>query len=414
MRFLLSTYGSAGDVFPLLGLAIALRSRGHDVTFATNEHYGNVVEQQGFPFHPLGTEEDFQRCVNSPDLWHPRKGFKHIFESFRSTLFEQYELYNEFAKQPGSIGIANCFGLGAFNVRDEGKMPVLTFHCQPAVLWSDIEPPLLPGVSGPLWMKRLIYRMAQRFFIDPIALPFLNQWRSQLKLPPIKHLMEWWHSKDGVLALFPEWYCRPQVDWPSGVIQTDFPLWNAPTNKEFPSELDQFLREGTPPIAFTPGSANTHGKNFFEASIGACKRLNRRAILLSEFDTHIPKSLPPTVMHVRYVPLEQLMPRCSAFVHHGGIGSASQALAAGIPQLIMPLAHDQFDNAGRIKSAFLGDWLLPKNFNERTVARKLEPLLNSDRIKAACRETSENKIKRDGLERTAIAIEKKFEKPNKA
>ena len=53
-------------------------------------------------------------------------------------------------------------------------------------------------------------------------------------------------------------------------------------------------------------------------------------------------------MHVRYAPFSALLPRLRGLVHHGGIGTSAQALAAGIPQMVAPFAHDQFDNAARL------------------------------------------------------------------
>ncbi len=178
-----------------MGLSLALKDRGHDVQFATNEHYQNVVLQHGVPCHPLGTEEDFQRCVSNPDLWHPHKSFKHIVNSFIGTLAEQHSLYLEFAKLPESVGIVNCFGLGAFNVRDQVQLPVLTCHLQPAVIWSDIEPPklpvLLPKVDATLGLSD-----GSASVCRSVVLPFLNRWRKELRLPPVAHLMDWWHSPD--------------------------------------------------------------------------------------------------------------------------------------------------------------------------------------------------------------------------
>ena len=50
---------------------------------------------------------------------------------------------------------------------------------------------------------------------------------------------------------------------------------------------------------------------------------------------------------VTYAPFSALFPRCRAGVHHGGIGTLSKALQAGLPQLIVQRAFDQFDNAAR-------------------------------------------------------------------
>src|SRR6202012_1799180 len=55
-----------------------------------------------------------------------------------------------------------------------------------------------------------------------------------------------------------------------------------------------------------------------------------------------------------YVPLRALLPRCAALVHHGGIGTTAEALRAGVPQVIVPLAFDQFDNAARVRALGAG------------------------------------------------------------
>jgi hypothetical protein len=70
-----STFGSSGDVFPMLGLAVELARRGHEVTFATNEHYGTMTRECGLAFESLGTEEEFETSIKDPDLWKPVKAF---------------------------------------------------------------------------------------------------------------------------------------------------------------------------------------------------------------------------------------------------------------------------------------------------------------------------------------------------
>jgi rhamnosyltransferase subunit B len=45
-------------------------------------------------------------------------------------------------------------------------------------------------------------------------------------------------------------------------------------------------------------------------------------------------------------------------VHHGGLGSVSLALAAGTPQIAVPLGHDQHDNAARLERLGVGQAIL--------------------------------------------------------
>ena len=66
------------------------------------------------------------------------------------------------------------------------------------------------------------------------------------------------------------------------------------------------------------------------------------------------------------------------------MGTTAQCLAAGVPQLIMPLSHDQPDNAARVKRMGAGDYLYPSAFKPRRIAAQLDSLLRSSAVRAAC------------------------------
>jgi len=406
MRILCTTFGSSGDVFPMLGLGAELQRRGNEVIFATNDHFEGMVREQGLLFESLGTEEQFQAIVHDPGLWHPRRSFEILFRNLKTVLHRQYELFAKHAEAGPIVGIANCLSHGAFVARDKLKVPVITLHVQPAVLWSDIEPPKLPGMFGPRWLRRGLFRIAERYFADPVVCPWLNAWRSELGLPPIRQITRWWNSPSGVLCMFPEWYCSLQADCPKPISQTDFPLWNHRSNQRMSDDVATFLSNGSAPIVFTPGSANMHGREFFEAAVQACGLLNRRAVLLTDFPEQVPSNLPKSVAHFRYVPLDLLLPHASAFVHHGGIGSSSQAMLAGIPQVLMPLAHDQFDNAERIQKLGIGDTIPVRCFTGPQVAKILKRLLESAEVSESCRNIASRMIARDGLRLSADAFER--------
>lgn len=405
MHFVCSTFGSAGDVFPMLGLAVELQRRGHDITFATNAHYGKIVESHNLKFEALGSEEDFRACVEHPDLWHPRRSFGHLIRHLSPFFKRQYQIYAERVQDPHSVGITNCFGFGALLAQDKLGIPVLTLHCQPAAIWSDQEPPSLPGLIGPRWCKRVMHRIGERFLIDPAVCPFLNQWRTELGLPPVQKITRWWNSRYGVLCLFPEWYAPPQRDWPQPLLQTSFPLWNDRSDQPLAPSVESFLQAGSQPVVFTPGSANIHGRSFFKSAVQACSELKLRAILLTEFPEQIPTDLPSTVRHFSYIPLDRLLPHAAAFVHHGGIGSTSQALLAGIPQVLMPLAHDQFDNAARVIRLGVGDSIPAPRFTAPKLGKALQSLLQSQSVIQQSREIAGRLTAKDGLQRSAEAVE---------
>jgi len=406
MRFLCTTFGSSGDVFPMLGLALALQARGHDVTLATSAYYGHMARELGLAFEPFGTEEQFREGMRHPDVWHPRRSFAHLFRMMELAREQQYELFKRFHREGPFAGVANCICFGAQTASEQFGFPLITSHIQPAVLWSDIKPPKLPGLFGSRWLKKTLARLGEKLYVDPIALPTLNSWRERLGLPPIQRLTSWWHSKHGVLCLFPEWYAAPQADWPQPLEQTDFPMWNFRSQTSIPDEVERFLNAGEPPIVFTPGSANIQARAFFATAVEACVRLGRRGILLTEFEEHLPAQIPSSVARFSYVPLDLMLQRCSSIVHHGGIGTTSQGMMAGIPQLIMPMAYDQFDNAERLVELGVGTAVPVHAFQPARVTRALHALLANPDTIAKCQTVAKRLNNTKGLERSADAVER--------
>lgn len=413
MHYLVMPLGSAGDVHPFVGLALELKRRGHEVTLSTNGYFAGLAQRFDLDFVELGSEAIFYSGIQSPELWHPFRSFPYLYRTMIGPIVRpQFEIVaRESAKRPTTV-LSNCFGFGALIAQDKLGISVVSVHLQPVMLWSKWKPPRMPGLFGPNWFQDRMFELAQRIVVDPVVLPSLNAFRADLGLEPIKHVVEWWHSKKQIVCLFPDWFCPPQKDWPRPFAQVDFPLWDERhgDHVQIPSELSEalesFLNEGSAPIAFTPGSANIFGKEFFQIASKACELIGRRAIFLSRFSEHIPQSLPKTILHVPFVPLSLLLPRCLALVHHGGIGSAAQAMAAGIPQLIRPQAHDQFDNAMRIVEQGLGDCLMPRKFCPKALARKLTEIIDSEKIRTRCKDVAASMSRTRGIFQAVDEFEK--------
>lgn len=115
------------------------------------------------------------------------------------------------------------------------------------------------------------------------------------------------------------------------------------------------------------------------------QQLGRRAIFLTHHRAQVPEPLPDSVLWVAYAPLQGLLPHCAALIHHGGIGTTAEALRAGVPQLVVPFAHDQFDNGERVKALGVGSTLPAARLRVGNLRRRLEGLLASDDVQAQCR-----------------------------
>ncbi len=411
MHAILITLGSFGDVQPFVGLGTRLRDRGHDVLLVTNEYFRPMVEQAGLAFAPLSTIDVYRELLDCPDMWHPTRGFRVVFQrGVASTVKPMYELIMQRYVPGKTLVVGSTLALGARVAQDRHGIPTATIHLSPAIIRSFERPPRLPGAilprGAPTFLRKAMWALADRLIIDPIAAPAVNELRRELGLPRVRSLLDQWiHSPDLTIGLFPDWFAPPASDWPRQVRLTGFPLFDRIGLEPTPPDLLHFLDDGPPPIVFTAGSAMAHGQAFFQSAVEICRLLDRRGLLLARYDQQIPRDLPATVRHVAYAPFSDLLPRCCAIVHHGGIGTTSQALRAGIPQLLVPMSHDQLDNAQRVKDLGVGDAIASSRFNAKRAAKLLRALLDSADTQARCRQIAQRFTNTDPLAETCTLLE---------
>ncbi|MBE1500350.1 UDP:flavonoid glycosyltransferase YjiC (YdhE family) [Amycolatopsis lexingtonensis] len=80
--------------------------------------------------------------------------------------------------------------------------------------------------------------------------------------------------------------------------------------------------------------------------------------------------LPGNVTARAWVNQAELLPRADLVVHHGGSGTTLGALAAGVPQLVLPQGADQFANAAALVDAGAALRLLPGELSADAVAEQ--------------------------------------------
>jgi len=409
-HFLLTPVGSSGDVHPFVGVGRALRERGHDVTLLTAEPFRRISERAGLHFVATQSEEAFDRLTKHPDLWHSRHGLTLVLQTLASVMRSDYPRIAE-AYQPGRtvlVGHALSFATRVFE--EVNGAPAATLHLAPSIFRSDYQRPTqAPGADPstlPMWVKRTMWWLIDRWLIDPHVVPELNRWRHELGLQPVSRVFKaWLHSPRLVIGLFPEWFASIQPDWPPQLRLTGFPLYDEPDEHVLSPALQAFLDGGTPPVLFTPGSANRAASQFFVAALEAMRRLKRRALFLTRYPEQLPALLGSDVWHEPYVPFSQVLPRCAAIVHHGGIGTCAQGLAAGVPQLTMPLGFDQPDNTTRLWRLGVGRWVRPHLFRGERVATALAALLGDSRVAECCAHWAQEIQRSDPVAETCAVLE---------
>ena len=411
MHVILSAFGSYGDVLPMAGLGAAMRRRGHRVQIITNPYFREVVEEAGLELLPLGSVEEYHELAQHADLWHPRRGLKLVLtRGVGAYLRQVYDLLTSNYVPGETVIAAHGLDLASRVFHDKVGAPLATVHFAPFAIMTLHDTPRYigaPTVSfGPQWWKAIQFWAADRLIVDPIIAPAVNELRATLGLGPVRQIYHHWHqSPQLVIGLFPDWFAPKQPDWPSHTELVGFPLWDPRRAAGLPEEMDRFLDEGEPPIVFAPGSANFQAEEFFCTAVEACRLSGRRGVLMTKAAHQVPANLPPGVAHFDWAPFSLLLPRAAALVHHGGIGTCAQGLAAGVPQVVMPMAYDQLDNGLRLKRLGVGDVVRVRQFRGPKVAATIERLIDSATAPKRCRELAARCDGAAALERACELLE---------
>jgi rhamnosyltransferase subunit B len=388
---LLATIGSAGDVHPFVALALALTARGHRATILTNPFFQELIEAQSLGFLPVGTREDAKAIIADPDLWHPRKGFEVVAR--RAMLPAMAEIYRHIERHagPSTVVAASGIAFGARLAQERLGVPTATVHLQPSIIRSLVDAGMAGNVrisaSQPVWFKRAFFRLADWLVIDRALKNPVNAFRSTLGLPPVDRVLyRWLHSPQLVIGLFPEWFAGFQPDWPPHTHLVGFPLWDSGGQGTIPEDAETFLGAGAPPIVFTPGSATATLHRYFRESVAAARELGVRTMLVTNYPDQVPGDLPSHIRSFGYLPFSDILPRAAMLVYHGGIGTLAQTIKAGIPHLVVPNGHDQFDNGFRIERLGLGRSIPQTAYRANTVVGAIRGMLEDGELRSRCRD----------------------------
>ena len=402
------TLGSAGDVHPFIGLGLALKARGHRATLLTNPYFQSAIEAQGLGFLPVGSLADVESALADPDLWHARRGFAVVARRVILPSIETVYRHIEAHADADTVVAASGISLGARVAQERLRVPTATIHLQPTVIRSLIDSGMFGNVrisaAHPLWFKRALFRFIDWAAIDRLLERPLNEFRASVGLAPVRRVLaRWIHSPHSVIGFFPDWFAPPQADWPPHTHLVGFALWDGGGVGAAPSGVHEFLRAGPPPIVITPGSAAAQSQRFFAESIAAVRSLNARAMLVTNFPQQLPQRLPAGVQAFGYVPFSDALPRAAALVYHGGIGTLAQGIKAGIPHLVVPNAHDQFDNGWRIEQLGLGRSIAQQRYRAAGAVAALAALLDDSDLHHRCRAYA-GRMDADGAVRRACEL----------
>jgi vancomycin aglycone glucosyltransferase len=346
MRVLLSTWGSRGDVEPMLGLAVALRAFGAEVRMCAPPDFTEHAARAGVEFVPAG--QSVHTLVHGEKPSTPADAPRVA----AGLVAAQFETVAAAAEGCDALVASGLMPAGARTVAEVRGIPYVLVAFHPGSFPSPHHSPLpRPGRPFPPGEtdNRVLWDVdAER--VQALYGPPLNAHRAALGLPPVDNV------RDHVFTDRPWLAADPALSpWPGSsdlnVVQTG--AWILPDDRPLPAELEAFLDAGTPPVYVSFGSVRAP-EDAARVAIEAIRAQDRRAVVARGWADLAPIDDRDDCFVVGEVNHQSLFGRVAAVVHHGGAGTTTTASRAGAPQVVVPQIADQPYWAGRVADLGIG------------------------------------------------------------
>lgn len=324
----MATTSGLGHVRPVLPIARALRDAGHSVDWAAHESVAASIAPEGFGFHPLGMAPG-ERVRRRAELI-PRV-FDLPVAQRRPLLFATNFARLEAPAKLDALGALvdrRRFDLVLFEPADLAAAPVAAAHGLPyaAVAFGGRLPDAVLEGSAE-WIAELWARVGLEAPVDAGLYDhcYFHPFPPSFGARPTATTV------------------RPMRPTGSVAAAGDAPEWCAALGRERPLVYVTF---GTEFGSAAPWRALIDGLGSLDVD-AVCT-------VSAAVDPQGLGSVPAHVHVAQFVPQEHLLGRAAVVVSHGGSGSVLGAAAAGVPQVVVPFAADQFDNAAAVCASGAG------------------------------------------------------------
>jgi sterol 3beta-glucosyltransferase len=352
------TLGSRGDLQPYVALAAGLQRAGHRAVVCASASALPWIEPYGVPTHPVRFDVGtvMQQPENRAILkgGNPIRQFRFMKEVMTTGALTALDDFWQ-AAQSADLVIQTGTGNGGVEAATQRGIPLVIASVLPFPATRAFPSFFLPfrqSLGG--GYNRLTHSLMQRTLWAGLGGPATNKWRAtRLGLPP-------WRSYDAMFgaanelgtpwlfAYSPSVLPKP-ADWQPYHHVTGYWFLDEPPGWQPSADLLAFLEAGPPPVYVGFGSmADNDPQRATDRVLRALELSGQRGVLHTGAGGLVRREAPASVLFVGDVPHAWLFPRLAAVVHHGGAGTTSAGLRAGVPSVITPFAGDQMAWADRV------------------------------------------------------------------
>lgn len=346
MRVLLTGVGTRGDVQPVVGLAVEMRRRGHDVRLCVPPNFIDWVGGLGFAATPIGIAMRAPSGADAAQASAPTP--EQIRALVAHLVRDQFDATAAAAEGCDVIVAGGAHQYAARSIAERRGIPSVVAVYAPVALPSpDHAPGGEPGDDPASNLRR--WQDESRSW-DERLLEQLNDNRARMGLGPLSDVLGHvlgkapWLAADSVLGPQPATH---------GLEVTQTGAWLLPDPTPLAPELQAFLGAGEPPVYVGFGSMPADQQTG-RTVIEAVRAAGRRVVLSQGWAELARVDDAADCIAIGDVNHQALFPRVAAVVHHGGAGTTTTAARAGVPQVIVPMFSDQPYWASRVRALGVG------------------------------------------------------------
>jgi UDP:flavonoid glycosyltransferase YjiC (YdhE family) len=350
MKIVLATYGSRGDVQPMLALALGLQSRGHAVLLAGPPERQGWAVQSGCPYIPLGV--DVTAFIDKMSHVHELKSAVDFVSFVRRGIDAQFDRLPAII-DGADLVVGSSLNFAMASVAESMGIAYRYIAFTPQLLPSGYHPsPVFKAQCLPRRLNRLTWRMSRlvdRFALDPL----INDHRRRMGLKPVTDVWPCILGPRVIVATDRAISTIPPDAAPGDAVQSAYMHLLQPRLAN--DDLERFLAAGPRPVYAGFGSMPRKDQiRSIDGIIQAARKAGRRAVIAKFWDEPGEYENARDVFFIRSYPHLHLFPRMAAIIHHGGAGTTAAAALSGRPQIIVPHILDQYYWGRQIHRAGLG------------------------------------------------------------